>query len=418
MTKRMHINYFIEGERVCSKIGGGFGPAPYYPINNPISFLNGGYEDVQQDLYNMVSRSIECTQYGGSFYISENLDPVHNEENNFEDLQYFYHPDHLGSSSFITDATGYAVQHLQYLPFGETFVDQQNGYDSRYTFSAKEKDDETQYSYFGARYYDSDISIWLSVDPLSDKYPSLSPYMYCAGNPVILSDPDGREPIKPMVGTIEGFMSFFNSLGSNISKTKSIFAHCAMLRMGQVTWTWSGPKPKNTGPFNKSNGNRYIYTKKGGWIDMAHFMFYAGKAYQAKVDQLYAKDLMSETSFALMDNFSQLAIIKTAFQSPIGEAMQDGYMQEYMDKYSASYSAYSYEDLPSDYYGADFAVNYFNPFSKLSFGEQLQNYFVNVLKATDPTQAPNYDELPTEYPNEGELPTIQNFSSTPLFTSE
>jgi hypothetical protein len=35
------------------------------------------------------------------------------------------------------------------------------GYDSRYTFYAKEKDDETQYSYFGARYYDSDLSVWV-----------------------------------------------------------------------------------------------------------------------------------------------------------------------------------------------------------------------------------------------------------------
>ena len=99
----------------------------------------------------------------------------------------------LGSSSFITDATGYAVQHLQYLPFGETFVDQQNGYDSRYTFSAKEKDDETQYSYFGARYYDSDLSVWLSVDPMSDKYPHLSPYAYVGNMPIIAYDPDGRK---------------------------------------------------------------------------------------------------------------------------------------------------------------------------------------------------------------------------------
>jgi len=117
-----------------------------------------------------------------------------------ETNRYFYHPDHLGSSSFITDATGYAVQHLQYLPFGETFVDQTpatNPYDSRYTFSAKEKDDETQYSYFGARYYDSDLSVWLSVDPMADKYPNLSPYAYCANNPVMLVDPDGRAPGDP-----------------------------------------------------------------------------------------------------------------------------------------------------------------------------------------------------------------------------
>lgn len=58
--------------------------------------------------------------------------------------------------------------------------------------SGKEKDVETGYHYFGARYYNSDLSMWLSVDPMSDKYPSLSPYNYCAWNPIRLVDPDGR----------------------------------------------------------------------------------------------------------------------------------------------------------------------------------------------------------------------------------
>ena len=62
-----------------------------------------------------------------------------------------------------------------------------------HTFSAKERDAETGLSYFGARYYSSDLSIWLSVDPMSDKYPSLSPYVYCADNPVKLVDPNGEE---------------------------------------------------------------------------------------------------------------------------------------------------------------------------------------------------------------------------------
>ena len=62
-----------------------------------------------------------------------------------------------------------------------------------YTFSAKERDPETGLSYFGSRYYSSDLSIWLSVDPMSDKYPSLSPYVYCADNPVKLVDPNGEE---------------------------------------------------------------------------------------------------------------------------------------------------------------------------------------------------------------------------------
>ena len=61
-----------------------------------------------------------------------------------------------------------------------------------YSFTGKERDSETDFSYFGARYYDSDIlTAWLSVDPLSDKYPGLSPYNYCALNPIRIIDPNG-----------------------------------------------------------------------------------------------------------------------------------------------------------------------------------------------------------------------------------
>ncbi|MBO6079535.1 MAG: RHS repeat-associated core domain-containing protein [Bacteroidales bacterium] len=62
-----------------------------------------------------------------------------------------------------------------------------------FTFSAKERDPETGLSYFGSRYYSSDLSIWLSVDPMAHKYASLSPYVYCANNPVKLVDPNGEE---------------------------------------------------------------------------------------------------------------------------------------------------------------------------------------------------------------------------------
>ena len=61
-------------------------------------------------------------------------------------------------------------------------------------FNGKEKDWESGFHYYGARYYWSEVLTgWLSVDPMSDKYPSISPYAYCAWNPVKLVDPDGRE---------------------------------------------------------------------------------------------------------------------------------------------------------------------------------------------------------------------------------
>ena len=66
-------------------------------------------------------------------------------------------------------------------------TDNQHCYDcaNSTAFTGKERDGETGYSYFGARYYDSDLSgLLLSVDPISDKYPEISPYNYCHWNPI------------------------------------------------------------------------------------------------------------------------------------------------------------------------------------------------------------------------------------------
>jgi len=68
-----------------------------------------------------------------------------------------------------------------------------------FDFNTKENDNES-----GCHYYDfgySDILTgWLSVDPMADKYPSLSPYAYCGWNPIRLVDPDGEEIIAALVG--------------------------------------------------------------------------------------------------------------------------------------------------------------------------------------------------------------------------
>ena len=62
---------------------------------------------------------------------------------------------------------------------------------STFFFNGKEKDYESGFHYYGSRYYSSEISMWLSTDPMADKYPSLSPYNYCANNPIKLIDPNG-----------------------------------------------------------------------------------------------------------------------------------------------------------------------------------------------------------------------------------
>ena len=85
-----------------------------------------------------------------------------------------------------------------------------------FTFTGKEKDSESGFYYFGARYDDCDLSgLFLSVDPMSDKYPSLSPYNYCAWNPVKLVDPDGMRFDSISMEYVDWFKDKTNDLISN-----------------------------------------------------------------------------------------------------------------------------------------------------------------------------------------------------------
>ena len=107
---------------------------------------------------------------------------------------FFYHSDHLGSTSYITDQDGNITQYTAYLPYGELLVDEHSSSeDLPYKFNGKELDEETGLYYYGARYLQPVANVWYGVDPLFEKYPSLSAYVYCAGNPVKYIDPDGME---------------------------------------------------------------------------------------------------------------------------------------------------------------------------------------------------------------------------------
>ncbi len=112
-----------------------------------------------------------------------------------EKLIFFYHPDHLGSTSYVTDADGNIAQHVEYIPYGEVFVEERNSqFSTNFLFNAKELDNETGLYYYGARYLDPTSAMWLSVDPLFEKYAGMSPYNYCMGNPVVMVDVDGNAP--------------------------------------------------------------------------------------------------------------------------------------------------------------------------------------------------------------------------------
>jgi RHS repeat-associated protein len=211
------------------------------PLNSALAHLShhDDYNAIASDLNGMLIRSAECAGMSLEYLTMDPILGIIYEStgwSNPEENWYIYHSDHLGSSSFLTDAFGDPSQHLQYMPFGETFVEQRSvtSYYTPYTFSAKERDPETGYSYFGARYYSSDISVWLSVDPLSDKYPSMSAYMYCAGNPVSYKDPNGKwiEIIVTRYGLDGGVKKWFEIWKRTLHKEVEIIVHNAIVYDG------------------------------------------------------------------------------------------------------------------------------------------------------------------------------------------
>ena len=116
-------------------------------------------------------------------------------DNNESEETFYYHSDHLGSTSYITDDSAHVTQYTAYLPYGELLVDEHSSSeDLPYKFNGKELDEETGLYYYGARYMQPITSVWYGIDPLTEKYPDVSAYVYCAGNPVKLVDSDGRRP--------------------------------------------------------------------------------------------------------------------------------------------------------------------------------------------------------------------------------
>ena len=186
-------HYYAENERIASRIGDG----GLNRVDTPIVDLSlcTWKLNANSTCFDTVAQNRLSAPNYITAHLLDTLYYWKTPQGNTEPDCYWYHPDHLGSASWVTASDSTVVQYLYYLPWGEDYKDQRRNHysGSRYTFSAKEKDSETGLSYFGSRYYSSDLSIWLSVDPMSDKYPSLSPYVYCANNPIKLVDPNGEE---------------------------------------------------------------------------------------------------------------------------------------------------------------------------------------------------------------------------------
>ncbi len=139
----------------------------------------------------------------------------------------YHEADHLGSVHVVKDGGSNVRQRFDYYPFGKVSQAWTDGtdvdYAHRWRFGGKEIAGQkmgasapagiaaaaagSPYLDFGARLYDPRTAVWLSQDPMAEKYYSISPYAYCAGNPVNLIDPDGEDIWDKLIGFIVGCLT-------------------------------------------------------------------------------------------------------------------------------------------------------------------------------------------------------------------
>ena len=308
----------------------------------------------------------------------------------------FYHPDHLGSTTLITNESGEEVETIFYLPFGD--LDNTNT-DRRYLYTGKEQDKETGLYYYGARYYDTDLMTFITPEkdiPNLYNPQDLNHYTYVRNNPYKYVDPNGQEPVQSQLGAIKSIADQIRAIevnNPNLNSRQILSVVAAQYGRGSNI---NSVKAEGTYNFNDK---RFVYTSEKGFIDQAHFF-------------------------------------RNAKYPSYGLSFGGGYLVEtfqYFGFKDQQGSGFSYEDLSSNLLGTQFgrSVNLNDPLSKqyesfaygLGGSDNPQRDVPPNVMATLPKSQQSNIRLPAEKikvsPFGKALPRTQSFfSSVKKFFSE
>ena len=187
-------HYYNGSERICSRLGNAT-LSIATTVNNRLNTRSTQADNrFQADVQDLVDENIPQNPAGQSAGFTPipvtSLQPA----NATSDI-FYYHMNHLGSTAYVTDNNATITQGFLYAPFGEITTEYNANFSNnvlpKYSFNAKELDEETGMYYYEARYYKPPV--FTSRDPMFEKYFWMTPYAYCANNPVKYVDPDGED---------------------------------------------------------------------------------------------------------------------------------------------------------------------------------------------------------------------------------
>ncbi|MDR2057209.1 MAG: DUF6443 domain-containing protein [Dysgonamonadaceae bacterium] len=256
---------------------------------------------------NSLTEKVTIDYAGNKIYKNGALEKILTDNGYYENGKYyFYVRDHLGNNRIVADQTGNIVQSTQYYPFG--MVLKETGREKQaFKFGNKELDIMNGLNLydFWARNYDPATGRFLTIDPMAEKYPWISPYAYCLNNPVLFIDPDGMSThlnrlgyivqenddddnsvyyhydlsnwdsqstlnksgdginyIGDLGGSINIDDIYTNLLNQNISIAKSIWLPATFRNLVKTNGEWDLKNNKNT-IYGKGNDGKTIFVFKG-----------------------------------------------------------------------------------------------------------------------------------------------------------
>ena len=266
----------------------------------------------------------------------------------------YYFTDHLGSTSMVVDSNDSIKETVNYYPFGSEMrmaapAQLTNNLGHPFRFTGKELDRQNGMNMydFGARWYDvAGVPMWTSVDPLCEKYYSISPYAYCGNNPMNAIDPDGKEIV------IEG--SYIQKLILFSSLQLLTNDGLAMKENGEVyiesTGTRNLDKDLNVGTSlvssmidNKHTATLSLNNKEK---NSTHPLSYTGSINDKGTDVQISIDPCAPANFLVNDEKTGESMME---QCPLhiilGHEMVHGFRDmNGIAKYNGLYSYYMYKD--------------------------------------------------------------------------
>jgi hypothetical protein len=210
---------------------------------------------------------------------------------------------------------------------------------------------------------------WLAKDPLTQKFPSVTPYSAFANNPILNIDKDGKEPSKNQAINLTDYIPKLKKL--NITSLEEF-------RKAQSAERYRGYYEK-AGPLGY---DRYLYSDKWGWIDMLHF--------------------------------SDAAL--NSSKKGINSTLEWGETLEALQTITAPASSHSYEDITSNLLGAVFGA-YQNKYSDKSLINNLETYLIEIGFNTCKEDAPNWQIMPKKQIGSEPL-GLKEYKYDPLFAPD